>query len=102
MDRRFQFKLRTLLIGMALLSIPCAWISHSLNWIRQRNAASYYTSDLRTGKEGPFDRGIRLAPGGLWLFGEAGTNTILYRKGDDPSELRRLFPEADFEEFSDP
>jgi hypothetical protein len=87
---------------MALLSILCAWISHSLNWIKQRRAAMFYTSDLRTGKEGPFDQGVKLAPGGLWLFGEAGTNTIHYSKGDDPSELRRLFPEADFHEFSHP
>jgi hypothetical protein len=32
-----RFRLRTLLIAIALLSIPMGWVGYQLNWIRQRH-----------------------------------------------------------------
>jgi hypothetical protein len=31
-----QFSLRTIFVGMTLVSIPLAWMGYSVNWIRQR------------------------------------------------------------------
>jgi hypothetical protein len=36
--RWFQFKLRTLLIGMALLTIPCGYVSWQAKIVRERKA----------------------------------------------------------------
>jgi hypothetical protein len=32
-----RFRLRTLLIAIALLSIPMGWVAYHLNWIRERH-----------------------------------------------------------------
>ncbi len=37
--RRFRFSLRTLLIGVTLLSIPCAYLGRQYQIMRERNAA---------------------------------------------------------------
>ena len=34
--RWFAFRLRTLFVLVAVLSIPLAWVAYSLNWIRER------------------------------------------------------------------
>jgi hypothetical protein len=36
--RRFQFRLRTLLIGVTLLAVPCAYIGWQLKIVRERQA----------------------------------------------------------------
>jgi hypothetical protein len=36
--RRFQFRLRTLLIGVALFAIPCAYIAHEYRLVQKRHA----------------------------------------------------------------
>jgi len=86
--RWFQFRLRTMLIGMALLSVPCAWVGYSLNWIRQRHAA------LDARRVWDFSGSARTtAPCGLWLFGEPGVIGILCSP-EDYALARGLFPEA--------
>jgi hypothetical protein len=37
--RWYQFRLRTLLIGVAALAVASAWVGHQLDWIRQRHEA---------------------------------------------------------------
>src|SRR5579859_1426597 len=36
--RRFQFSLRTLLIGVALLAVPCAYVAHEARIVAARKA----------------------------------------------------------------
>ena len=35
--RRIRFSLRSLFVLVVIVSIPCAWVAYSLNWIRQRH-----------------------------------------------------------------
>jgi hypothetical protein len=37
--RWFAFRLRTLFVLVAVLSIPLAWVAHTLDWIRRRQDA---------------------------------------------------------------
>src|SRR5690349_1907603 len=96
--RWFQFRLRTLLIVFVVLSGPLAWVSHSLNWIRERHNALAMLSDLERyfmmavpPKEEP------AAPGLLWVFGEQGFHFAFwqlrdYRGPPSVEEMNRLFP----------
>ena len=34
-----RFGLRTLFVVVVIVSIPCAWVGYSMNWIRQRREA---------------------------------------------------------------
>lgn len=43
--RRFQFSLRTLLIGVTLLSLPCAYIGWQAKIVRERRAMVASLSD---------------------------------------------------------
>ena len=91
--RWFQFQLRTLLIGMTLLSLPCAWVGYSLNWIRQRHEA------LASRRVWDFSGSARTtAPGGLWLFDEPGVIGI-FCVPEQTEFAQRLFPEAAIQSF---
>jgi hypothetical protein len=87
--RWFAFRLRTLLFVVAFLSVPLAWVAYSLNWIKQRHSASYYSQDE------PNDPSLPRAPAGLWLFGERGHSSVLPYKATEIERFKRLFPEAD-------
>ena len=74
--RWWQFRLRTLLVAVVVLSIPLAWIGYSLNWIRERNIAiakqDFWLRSMFGGDLSGYQEWIRLhsnasAPGGLWL-----------------------------------
>ncbi len=82
--RWWQFRLRTLLIAVVVLSIPLAWVAYSLNWIRERQdfSACITYSDAT------------LPPAGLWSFGENGATLIVCPR-DGWEQARRLFPEAE-------
>lgn len=83
-----RFRLRTLLIAVAVLAVPMAWVGHSLRWISERHAA------LAAGRVYDFsDSACTTAPGGLWLFGERGVITI-FCSAEDAEFAGRLFPEA--------
>jgi hypothetical protein len=97
--RWFQFSLRTMFVGVMLLSLPLGWVGYSLNSIRQRHAIltvldsssdnAYCTQD--------YHLGTRTALNGLWLFGEAGVIWLIVPESP-PAEIdrtRRLFPEAE-------
>jgi hypothetical protein len=63
-----RFRLRTLLIGVAVVAVPCAWVGHSLRWINERRTL------LQIGAaqaDNPFQSEIK-APAGLGIFGERG------------------------------
>lgn len=93
-----RFRLRTLLIAVAVLAMPMAWVSYQLNWIRQRReilsnpkVQETVTWLRRFGDPGP-------APWPLGLFGEKRANMFSIRTGGpiDPEtrrKIRRLFPE---------
>lgn len=92
------FRLRTLLIAVAVLAAPMAWVTNSLRWIQARH-------EMLSDEFGPFDRPhvnppTASAPGGLWLFGEEGVALMwYYRRTPDEipdclEEAKRLFPET--------
>ena len=94
--RRFQFRLRTLLIAVAVLAVPMAWVGYSLNWIRQRHAIL----DRQPPRVWSSSWGLlpttANAPGGLWLFGERGEPVLFWEPGsrEDVTQMEQLFPEA--------
>jgi len=84
--RWLAFRVRTLFVVVALLSVPLAWVGYSLNWIWERHEA------LQRSPRTP--QVPRRAPLGLWVFGEEGHGGIV---APDVSEVKRyeqLFPEA--------
>ena len=93
--RWWQFKLRTLLIAVVVLSIPLAWVGYSLNWKQRRydflypNDISSFATGLKTGDNPPFPLG---------LFGESPRSAIYIPPEIDDSVANRaaeLFPEAE-------
>ena len=87
LSRYFRFRLRTLLVAIAIMSPVLAWVAHSLNWIRERHAmlnGEWNDSDMPP---------ATLAPGGLWLLGEQGWPRVFVQR-QRVDEARLLFPEA--------
>jgi hypothetical protein len=95
MRLRPQFTLRTLLIAIALLSIPMCWVAYQLNWIRQRHELlakklpSRYAAYMEIQPGFPIPK----APWQLRLFGEEGRNLIGVIEPNVPRAIK-LFPEA--------
>src|SRR5262245_57524807 len=91
--RRFQFSLRTMLVAVALISIPVAWCGWQWNWTRPRRGLA--------GHQPPIPGGAKLCSTtwtslSLRLFGELGQAQITWRS-DAPytkEEAQRLFPDA--------
>ena len=84
-----RYRLRTLLIAIALISVPLAWTGYSLRWINKRHEM------IRQGRvvdATPNDIGLR-APWFLWVFGEVAHISVFCRPFDE-KEVQRLFPEA--------
>lgn len=96
--RRWSFGIRTLLLAVAVLAGPLAWVGYSLNWIHQRHAF------LSQGPGGPSDDNpghleFVETPRSLRLFGERGFADICLPGNYPPGtklfdEAERLFPEA--------
>jgi hypothetical protein len=95
--RWYQFSLRTMFVGMILISAAFGWWVHrSREWIKQRHEAlanGWVSDDSKDDRP--------RAPSGLWLFGEHGVAVIaVYHNRDQIaflakcSEARQLFPEA--------
>jgi hypothetical protein len=91
-----RFRLRTLLIVVAVLALPMAWVGHSWRWAVQRRAAKYDVlrivvvteEDALSGDPGPPP-----PPGLLTWFGEFHVAGIICEDGDE-KRMVRLFPEA--------
>jgi hypothetical protein len=96
-----RFRLRTLLIAVAVLAMPMAWVGYSLRWIEERHRAlGEWHYRLNTNAALPYPR--TNAPGCLWLFGEMGFS-VLHWSHDAPGtreEIERLFPEAEIREIA--
>jgi hypothetical protein len=89
-----RFRLRTLLIAIALLAVPMAWVGWQLNWIRQRRAL------LESRAVASHGWGLELptAPSCLWLFGEDGLGVLALRdttSNETVMDAKAIFPEAD-------
>ena len=96
--RRFRFGLRTLFVVVVIVSIPCAWVGYSLNWIRERHALLNEPLIWRTGVIGRPVPPPPPAPAWLWVFGERGIADL--EVGEHQAERAdRLFPEARIDVF---
>src|SRR5437016_1528183 len=83
-----RFKLRTLFVLIALISIPLGWVAYQLNWRRQRD------NFLNRTHAGRLHMGLIAAPWSLRLFGEIPADYLLNVSDADIEEARSLFPEA--------
>ncbi len=118
--RRFQFRLRTLLIGVTLLAGACGYIGWQVKIVQERkavadlvqhqyNGAVYWSSEVK--RLSPTASGLRILQDGIvlplrevswvrrWLGDDAATY-ILYRMQMPKDEITRMkaaFPEAHFE-----
>ncbi len=96
-----HFRLRTMLIGIAVLAVPLAWVGFSLRWIRERRTALECD-----GVSAATDQHVRHveAPGYLWLLGEEGIVRLHYGPGfgGSPGKLSELFPESKVSGPNDP
>lgn len=92
-----RFRLRTLLIVIALLSVPMGWVAYQLNWIRQRHeflAENPTFPSFDDSMEGQsFARFDPPAPWQLRIFGEPGHDWVGAPK-HLTDRARKLFPEA--------
>src|SRR4051794_20754569 len=90
--RRFQFRLRTLMIVVTLLAIPCAWVGWQLKIVRERervrNNVPHAYKIWPMEYSGPFSG----------LFGDHAVSSIWFDESATDEEIesaRRAFPEAD-------
>lgn len=99
--RMLRFRLRTLLILIAVASPLLAWSGYSLKWIRGRHQALADTPMFPSAGCMMTDWEPIPAPGWLRLFGETGRDRI--DAVDAPpaqiERLTRLFPEAQVVNF---
>jgi hypothetical protein len=49
--RRFQFRLRTLMIGVTLLGVACGYVGSQVNIVRDRRALAGRCQRRRSGRE---------------------------------------------------
>jgi hypothetical protein len=92
--RRFQFRLRTLLFGVALLGAACGYVAHEASIVRERRAMLKRVVD-RGGQVsyGPEDPQMLRR-----LLGDVGGCSILYPKNLSATEkvrISELFPSPD-------
>jgi hypothetical protein len=100
--RRFQYSLRTLLIGVMLLALPCAYVGSQAKIVRERREflESHHLLIM-----GSLDFADHKDVSGLrkWM-GDDGLDNLLLNcwTGDEELEtFRRLFPEAKIVRASD-
>jgi hypothetical protein len=103
--RRFQFRLRTLMIGVTLLAVPCAYVAHEAQivserkeWIRAHSGplrlSSARSSDIATVVPGDSNRAPSLIR--RWLGDEPKESINVSKNLSRPQlkEIISLFPEA--------
>jgi hypothetical protein len=113
--RRFQFRLRTLMIGVTLLAVPCTYFARSIEIARTRRATLDQIRDVDQGaviRYGHREDGLvppdkpddRFAvPWDRRLFGDDAIATILLPLATDRkhlSEIHAMFPEAKIGAFT--
>ena len=94
--RRFQFRLRTLLIGVTLLAVFCGYVGWQAKIVRERRTELTRVVDMRlVGIEDDDEDGA--IPWIRHTLGDERVSSIRLVVGTDPAELDRLrvlFPEA--------
>jgi hypothetical protein len=97
--RWFQFSLRTLLIGVTLLAVPCAYVGWQAKIVRERRVELSRVVDTRlVGIDGADKEGT--IPWIRRALGDKRVGSIKMLVGTDAAELDRLrvlFPEAKVE-----
>jgi hypothetical protein len=91
--RRFQFRLRTLMIGVTLLAVPCAYVGWQAKIVRERDAMRL---DLKDHGFVTFDDPKLVPIVRRWL-GDEGYSTILVPRGtsaDYIAKIKAIFPES--------
>jgi hypothetical protein len=99
-----RFRLRTLLIAVALLATGLAgfvaWRNWSREWIRLRAAmiGSEFLGNAYIDRKGTyFDPTFTRAPCCLWVFGGVGYANLYWTGPNDvPDDIRALYPETTF------
>ena len=104
--RWFQFSLRTMLVLMALASLPLAWVAYALSWISERHAAfssrhvllAINFDDIQPASDDDVLVPFPSPPAGLWLLGEKGVTDLrcAVESKESIEKHMRLFPEARF------
>jgi hypothetical protein len=97
--RRFQFRLRTLMLGVTLLALPCAYVAHEkvivdrrrdlLNWIKQNK------SQIRTDGGLPVDEEVEKPSFVRRLLGDQIIAEVYLRQevsDDDVQRIKDTFP----------
>ena len=90
--RWFQFRLRTLLIGVTVLCGVFAWWSRSQKWLEERHAATWNHPHVYVTPETKRITAPRL----LWVFGEPGISELAVdeRYPETRRQIEHLFPET--------
>jgi hypothetical protein len=90
-----RFKLRTLFVIIALLSVPMTWVAYQLNWIRERHkflaSIEYHVEPGYV-----YDPPKGDVPWTLKLFGEQPAVGLIRIEASQLEYAERLFPEANF------
>jgi hypothetical protein len=97
--RRFQFRLRTLMIVVTLLALPGAYVATQAKFVRARSAwkTRYEHCHFPCISWGGTYDGPDLPPVRRWL-GDQPVSFVLFEYGvaqDDVDEAKTLFPEAE-------
>jgi hypothetical protein len=102
--RRFQFRLRTLMIGVTLLAIPCAWVGWQVRIVSHRKALMETLHQRNRGLSGlpnfvPEDKWPVL-PWYRTLLGDTTWPGIFLDRNaftdDEIAEFKQAFPEIRF------
>ena len=100
--RWFQFSLSSLMVGVTLLAVPCAYIGWQAKIVRERRAELNRTVDARLVGIADNDE-ERVNPWIRRVFGDQRVASIRMLVGTSEAELVRLrvlFPEAKIEVWS--
>jgi hypothetical protein len=104
--RWFAFRLRTMLVVVAVLALPLGWVTYSLEWIRQRR--DFLANETHNNARWAADQAAihqlaslpplhADAPLRLSVFGERGEGVVWVKSLSKCDIARRLFPEARIE-----
>ncbi|HEV7999442.1 MAG TPA: hypothetical protein VGP63_06160 [Planctomycetaceae bacterium] len=90
--RRFQFSLRTLLLVVPLLAVPCAYIAHEARTVTERRAILKLVVD----RGGQVNIGADDPPLVRRILGDVGSCSIVYPlslSAAEKSRIHELFPD---------
>jgi hypothetical protein len=99
--RRFQFRLRTLMIGVTLFALPCAYVGWQVKIVKERSAMRQRLLAEGAILEPPNGKGGHPANSPSWLrrlLGDINTPAIARPQARDDIEddqVELIFPEAE-------